>query len=179
MHTDQSFGLGSTLHAHRHKFGGILNGLDYDVWNPARPIRACAALRRRDPRPEVRQQARCGSACCCGGPKPIIAFVGRLDSQKGVHLIRHALFYASEHAPSSCCSARARRRLDEHFWQLKRRLNDNPDCHLELGFDEDLSHLIYAGADMVVVPSLYEPCGLTQLIGLRYGTVPIVRATAA
>lgn len=46
---------------------------------------------------------------------------------------------------------------------------------MELGFNEELSHLIYAGADMIIVPSNYEPCGLTQMIGLRYGTVPIVR----
>jgi glycogen synthase len=56
-------------------------------------------------------------------------------------------------------------------------LNDNPDCHLEIGFDEGLAHLIYAAADMVVMPSLFEPCGLSQLIALKYGTVPVVRAT--
>lgn len=55
-------------------------------------------------------------------------------------------------------------------------LNDSPDCHLEIGFDEDLSHLIYAGADMMLVPSQFEPCGLTQLIALRYGTIPVVRS---
>ena len=63
-----------------------------------------------------------------------------------------------------------------HFWQLKHFLNDNPDCHLEVGFDVELSHLIYAGADMILLPSLFEPCGLSQMIALRYGTVPIVRA---
>jgi len=56
-------------------------------------------------------------------------------------------------------------------------LNDNPDCHLEIGFDEGLAHLIYAAADMVVMPSLFEPCGLSQLIALKYGTVPVVRAS--
>ena len=55
-------------------------------------------------------------------------------------------------------------------------LNDNPDCHLEIGYDEELAHLIYAGADLLVMPSLYEPCGLTQMIAMRYGTVPVVRA---
>ena len=55
-------------------------------------------------------------------------------------------------------------------------LNDSPDCHLEISFDEDLSHLIYAGADMMLVPSQFEPCGLTQLIALRYGTIPVVRS---
>jgi starch synthase len=65
--------------------------------------------------------------------------------------------------------------INAHFRHEKNFLNDNPDCHLELGFNEELSHLIYAGADMIIVPSNYEPCGLTQMIGLKYGTVPIVR----
>jgi starch synthase len=68
-------------------------------------------------------------------------------------------------------------RLAHHFSTLKQQYNDNPDCHIELSFNEDLSHLIYAGADMIIVPSLFEPCGLTQLIGLKYGTVPVVRNT--
>ena len=65
--------------------------------------------------------------------------------------------------------------INSQFWHEKDFLNDNPDVHLELSFDESLAHLIYAGADMMVVPSNYEPCGLTQLISLKYGTVPIVR----
>ena len=67
--------------------------------------------------------------------------------------------------------------ISNHFWHLKNRLNDNPDCHIELAFNEELSHLVYAGSDMIVVPSLFEPCGLTQMIALKYGTVPIVRDT--
>jgi starch synthase len=66
--------------------------------------------------------------------------------------------------------------VNADFWQLKHHLNDNPDCHLEIGFDEGLAHLIYAGADMVVMPSMFEPCGLAQMTALKYGTVPIVRA---
>ena len=54
-------------------------------------------------------------------------------------------------------------------------MNESPDCHLEIGYDEELAHLIYAGADLIVVPSNFEPCGLTQMIALRYGTVPVVR----
>jgi starch synthase len=55
-------------------------------------------------------------------------------------------------------------------------LNDSPDCHLEIGYNEELSHLIYAGSDIMLVPSQFEPCGLTQLISLRYGTIPVVRS---
>jgi starch synthase len=66
--------------------------------------------------------------------------------------------------------------INAHFWHLKHFLNDNPDCHLEIGFNVELSHLIYAGADMILLPSLFEPCGLSQMIALKYGTVPIVRA---
>jgi starch synthase len=63
--------------------------------------------------------------------------------------------------------------ITDHFWHLK----DNPDCHLEIGYREDLAHLVYAGADLLVVPSMFEPCGLAPLIAMRYGTVPVVRAT--
>jgi starch synthase len=67
--------------------------------------------------------------------------------------------------------------VNDYFWQLKQQLNDNPDCHLEIGYNEELAHLIYAGADMMIIPSLFEPCGLTQIIAMKYGTIPIVRNT--
>ncbi len=73
-------------------------------------------------------------------------------------------------------SLRSQNRSRSAFWQLKHQLNDNPNCHLELRYDEELSHLIYAGSDMLIVPSLFEPCGLTQMIAMKYGTVPVVRA---
>ena len=66
--------------------------------------------------------------------------------------------------------------IHAQFWDLKHQLNDSPDCHLELAYDDALAHLIYAGADILVVPSLFEPCGLAQMIAMKYGTVPVVRA---
>jgi starch synthase len=65
--------------------------------------------------------------------------------------------------------------LDAYFRVLQRETAANPDCHLKLGYDEDLAHLIYAAADIMVIPSVYEPCGLTQMIAMRYGVVPVVR----
>lgn len=109
--------------------------------------------------------------------KPIISYVGRLEQQKGVPLIRHGVFFALAHgAQFVLLGTSPEPRINAEFWHLKRQLNDNPDCHLELGYHEELAHLIYAGSDMMIMPSLYEPCGLTQMIALKYGTVPIVRA---
>ena len=109
--------------------------------------------------------------------KPIVAYVGRLDSQKGVHLIHHAIFYAlARGAQFVLLGSSPDPAIGSHFWHLKHHLNDHPDVHLELQFSPELAHLVYAGADMLVMPSLFEPCGLAQLIALKYGTVPIVRA---
>lgn len=177
-HSDWGYGLGHILHVHQNKFGGILNGLDYEMWNP-----------ETDPHIPVHYsadsiEAKAGNTealrdrLWLGKPhKPIVAFVGRLDSQKGVHLIRHALFYALEHnAQFVLLGSSTEHGINADFWQIKHQLNDNPDCHLEIGYNEELAHLIYAGADILVVPSLFEPCGLTQMIALRYGTVPVVRS---
>ncbi len=178
LNTDMGYGLGHTLYLHRNKFGGVLNGLDYDTWNPEidryiphhynvndleGKYRDKEALRHRL---LLRQEY-----------KPLIAYVGRLDYQKGVHLIRHALFYSIWNgAQFVLLGSSPEGGINDYFWHLKHYLNDNPDCHLEIGFDEELAHLIYAGADMIVAPSMFEPCGLIQMIAMRYGTVPIVRA---
>jgi starch synthase len=65
--------------------------------------------------------------------------------------------------------------IDGIFRDLKHRTEGSGDCHLELAFDEELAHQVYAGADIIVVPSVYEPCGLSQMIAMRYGAVPVVR----
>jgi starch synthase len=93
-----------------------------------------------------------------------------------VHLIRHALFRSLEKsAQFVLLGSSTEQGINADFWHIKHDLNDNPDCHLEIGYNEELAHLIYAGADILVVPSMFEPCGLTQMIALRYGTVPVVR----
>ena len=94
-------------------------------------------------------------------------------------LVHHALFYTLAHRGQFVLIGDAHYHdgITNHFWHLKRYLNDNPDCHLEIGYREELAQLVYAGADLLAVPSMFEPCGLVPLIGMRYGTVPVVRAT--
>jgi starch synthase len=177
-HTDQGYGLGDTLHVHHNKFDGILNGLDYEVWNPE--IDPFIPYHFTIATPDNKygnKEALRDRLLLRKDYKPIIAYIGRLDIQKGVHLIRHGLSYSLENdAQFILLGSSPEASINNEFLQLKQDLNDNEDCHLEIGFNEELSHLIYAGADMIIMPSMYEPCGLAQMIALRYGTVPIVRA---
>jgi starch synthase len=177
--TDEGYGLEKILNDKDFKYQGILNGIDYDTWNPEKDtfISKKYGINTISDK-EHNKQALREKLMISQDNKPIIAAVGRLDPQKGVHLIKHTLFYALE---NNCqfvlLGSSPDKEISEYFWHLKYYLNDNPNCHLEIGYDDALAHLIYAGADMIVVPSLFEPCGLTQLISMKYGTVPIVRKT--
>ncbi|MGG6297071.1 glycogen synthase GlgA [Leptolyngbya sp. AN02str] len=175
---DFGYGLGHTLHLYRDKFTGILNGIDYNIWNPevdtyipyqyAKDDMAGKAQNKKALRERLKLQD--------DPTKPLICFIGRLDEQKGMHLVHHAIYHALKNdAQFVLLGSATDRSIDTWFAHERDFLSTHPDVHLELGFNEELSHLIYAGADMIVVPSNFEPCGLTQMISLKYGTVPIVR----
>ena len=173
----QGFGLEPTLHTHHMKYGGVVNGIDYDVWNPEvdHHLPTRYGVDNIDAKYDNKRALR-HRLMLADNEKPIVAFIGRLDPQKGLELVRHAIFYSLERgAQFVLLGSSPYQGINNDFWGLKHMLNDSPDCHLEIGFDEDLSHLIYAGADIMLVPSQFEPCGLTQLIALRYGTIPVVR----
>ena len=178
-HTDLGMGLQRILGVHQQKFGGVLNGIDCNFWNPDTdrhiPVRYNA--KTVDEKYKNKDALR-NRLWLRHDYKPIMSFVGRLDYQKGVDLIADAIPYCLN---TGCqfvlLGSSPHPQVNDRFLHLKRQYNDHPDCHLEIGFDEELSHLIYAGADMMLVPSLYEPCGLTQMIALKYGNVPIVRNT--
>jgi len=177
QNTDQGMGLQSLFQTYAHKFGGVLNGIDDAVWNPERdplipvnfgpdtlPLKAVnrRALRTRVGLPEV--------------DTPIFAVVSRLDRQKGVDLIRHAIrFLAAEACQLVLLGSALDPAIAEEFSRLKAETDDSAGCRLVLAYDEALAHLIFAGCDMLLIPSLYEPCGLTQMIAMKYGAVPIVR----
>jgi starch synthase len=175
--TEIGYGLQPTLERHQNKFCGILNGIAYDVWDPETD--------RYIPHPyavdcvtdkKLNQKALRSRLLLEDSDRPIVCFIGRLDDQKGVHLVHHALYYALERGAQFVLLGSATDySINTWFAHEKAVLNENPNCHLELGFNEELAHLIYAGSDLIVVPSNYEPCGLTQMIGLRYGAVPVVR----
>nr|MDJ0649125.1 glycosyltransferase [Xenococcaceae cyanobacterium MO_188.B19] len=171
------YGLGHTLEIHQSKFGGILNGVDYNIWNPEVDHHIPFPYSVDDMSGKAKNKTALRERLLLQNvDKPIIAYIGRLDQQKGVHLVHHAMYYAlNRGAQFVLLGSATEPGINSWFWHEKQHLNDHPDVHLELSFNEELAHLIYAGADMMVVPSNYEPCGLTQLISLKYGTVPIVR----
>ncbi|MGB1128191.1 MAG: glycogen synthase [Opitutales bacterium] len=174
----QGFGLEGALQTHGGKYGGVLNGIDYEAWNPRSdghiPTNYSAATIEKK---YANKRSLRERFLLANNEKPIIAHIGRLDPQKGLELVRHAIFYCVNHgAQFVLLGSSPEPSINAYFWHLKNELNDHPDCHLEIGFNEELAHLIYAGADMMLVPSRFEPCGLTQLIAMRYGTVPVVRS---
>jgi len=169
-------GLEQYLRARRDSLNGILNGIDYDSYDPAAdPALASnfkiATLERR-PLNKSALQLRLGLPV--DEHVPLLGVVSRLDPQKGIDLLPPAM-----------------RRLRDQSWQiailgtgstaieqsLKGLQDDFPNrVRVEIKYDAGLARQIYAGADLLLMPSRYEPCGLSQMIALRYGCVPIVSA---
>lgn len=158
---------------------GILNGIDYDFWNPATdPFLDSAAGYANFSADDPSGKAKCKAALQAemGLPReadvPLMAMVTRLDAQKGLDLVR-AVLPDLKGAQIVILGTGAH----EYETFFAQEAQVRPDVAVALKFDERLAHRIYAGADMFLMPSRFEPCGLGQMIALRYGTIPIVRAT--
>jgi starch synthase len=171
-------GLEDVLRARGRDLVGILNGVDYGVWSPERDPFLGEHYDATDLAPKRRIKetlvARLKLAPAAG--TALVGVVGRLVEQKGIDLLAMALPALLQGTSASfavlgngdaALAAELRRLSDAHRTRL---------AFIE-GYDEALAHEIFAGSDLTVVPSRYEPCGLTQMYALRYGTIPVVRAT--
>lgn len=157
---------------------GILNGVDYDVWGPTKDPFIDVRYDAGDIAPKYRLK---GSLCVRLGLEPdqnapLVGVVSRLATQKGIDLLTAVLpvLLAETRANFAILgSGDAAVAAD-----LTRIAAENPRrVSFTDGYDEPLAHRIFAGSDVFLVPSRYEPCGLTQMYALRYGTIPVVRAT--
>uniref|UniRef100_A0A7S3R3Z4 starch synthase n=1 Tax=Dunaliella tertiolecta TaxID=3047 RepID=A0A7S3R3Z4_DUNTE len=166
--------------AHSYKFSGIRNGIDPDLWDTESNMfleTGYDAETVVEGKAAARAALRSRLGLTGWGDKFIVAVVSRLTPQKGVPLIKHCAFRTTERGGQFVLLGSAPDpRVQSEFDGMAASMGGQ-DAAFCFKYDEPLSHLIYAAADMVVVPSMFEPCGLTQMIAMRYGAVPIVRHT--
>ncbi|MDX1382329.1 MAG: glycogen synthase, partial [Thermoanaerobaculia bacterium] len=172
------FGLDGLLRARAERLVGIVNGVDYGEWSPEADPHIPHRYSPADPAPkELDKRALMAEAGLAYDPEvPVVGIVSRLTAQKGFDLLVDV-------APELLARRDLRlvvlgtgeSGLEGFFHRLERDFPRRVSFYC--GFDNPLAHRIQAGSDLFLMPSRYEPCGLTQLYSLRYGTVPIVRRT--
>lgn len=171
-------GLHDVLRGHKNGVAGILNGLDYRIWNPktdgfiarrysADDFEPAKLTNKRQLQKELELEAR--------DDVPLFAFIGRLSHQKGIDLILEAVEdLAGMGAQMAFLSVG-----DGDYQKRLNRFASRHACRVAVRFEfnDPLAHRIYAGSDLFLMPSQFEPCGLSQMISLCYGTIPIVFKT--
>lgn len=170
-------GLDGLLRARRDHLHGIMNGIDYTVWNPATdphiPVHYTISSIGGKTRCKKALQEELGLEIA--SDVPLIAMISRLDPQKGFDLVEGILDELMSNPIQFVLLGTGHPQYHALFEQKAEKWRGRMSVNLR--FDNPLAHRIEAGADMFLMPSRYEPCGLNQLYSMRYGTVPIVRAT--
>lgn len=172
-------GLEGLLQLERRKCTGILNGIDTDIWDPA----SDAFLEKKYPVRTVVSGKKANKDWLCkefglDSEKPLFVFIGRLVAEKGADILPHTIYHAFEKYRRNfnvLVLGSGDPNVEQGLFALEHVLKGNYSSYI--GYNEKLSHIMYAGADFLLMPSRVEPCGLNQLYALRYGTVPIVRRT--
>lgn len=174
-----SNGLEYLFYVERDKGVGIINGIDTDVWNPETDpmlpehFNATTVAKGKQKNKEILCERFALSP-----DKPLVAFIGRLVDEKGSDQLPAAIERSiKEHGDKvNFLVLGAGESATEMSLNLLKQLYPK-NCNVFIGYDESLAHLIYAGADFLLMPSRVEPCGLNQMYSMRYGTMPIVRST--
>ena len=173
-------GLDGLLRHRQYDLHGILNGLDYDTWNPAND--PYLAHNFSSEAVDERLHNKRALQARVGLPQrddiPLVAMVSRLTWQKGLDLmghVSHLLMNGFSGEAQFIVLGTGDRQYEDMFAQLANYHQNK--MRAILAYDADLAPLIYAGSDMFLMPSLFEPCGLGQLIAMRYGSMPVVRST--
>ncbi|MBE9504900.1 MAG: glycogen synthase GlgA [Proteobacteria bacterium] len=170
-------GLESVLQKRKGDLFGIINGVDYDDWNPETDKLIPATYSARDLRGKRRCKRSLKKYFKLSGHAdlPVIGMVSRLDSQKGFEIIEAAENGLMKLPLQFVFLGSGSKKIQAYLEDLADRYPDKVALHI--GYSEALAHLIEAGSDLYLMPSRYEPCGLNHFYSLKYGTIPIVRAT--
>lgn len=169
-------GLEGLLNQRRDRLHGILNGIDNTVWNPAadKYLTQCYSAESLADKSVNKLALQADLGLCPQADRPLVGLVGRLVEQKGLELILPVLADILATGVQLVILGTGERRYEQ---QLRTAAAQNPgEMAVVLAYDESLAHRIEAAADIFLMPSLFEPCGLNQLYSLRYGTLPLVRA---
>lgn len=168
-------GLHGLLRLRAEVVSGILNGIDFDLWNPETDevIVKKYGVDSINLKYENKKALQKQNKLSVRATIPLIGMISRLTDQKGFDILAKAL----EKIMNLKCQLIILGTGDPKYHELLNKMNKKfpKQIGIKLGFDAALAELIYAGSDMFLMPSLYEPCGLGQLISFKYGTVPIVR----
>ena len=173
------FGFDGILRSRGADLAGILNGIDYDEWNPATdryvgvPYDAAHLDRKRVAKRQLLELIGLPSGER-GLDRPVVGMVSRLVDQKGFDLLARSIDDLLRMDAAYVLLGSGDRRHEEQWQALAAAHPDR--VAVRIGFNEALAHQIEAGADLFLMPSRFEPCGLNQMYSLRYGTVPVVRA---
>jgi len=177
MTPEHGTGLDGVLRAVSGRFSGILNGIDIEEWNPATdPLLPSNFDSRKLGGKTATKQAlvrEAGLAQNAGAA--LLGVVSRMVDQKGFQLLLPILGGLLEAGAQAVILGSGDVVYEQGFQRVAARYPEN--CKVWIGFDNALAHRIYGGCDMLLMPSIYEPCGLNQMYSLRYGTLPVVRLT--
>ena len=165
-----------TLRGVQYKLRGILNGIDYEVFNPEKDkyIKANYNVHSLENK-EINKKAVCEYFGLKYNPsRPLIAFISRLVDQKGIDLIRDMQYELQKLEADFVLIGSGNKDYENLFIWLS---NNTANIRTFVGYDSKMANQLYAGSDFFLMPSKFEPCGLSQLIAMHYASLPIVRAT--
>lgn len=175
---DYGCGLEDSLKNRKENLSGIINGLDLDVWNPETD----KFIKSKYSKDSViegkrvnKKQLQKLTQLPVKDDVPIFSFVGRLDYQKGFDLIIDALKEMMNFNCQVIIQGLGEKKYSDELKKIEAANSEKLSVNIK--FDEKLAHSIYAGSDAFLLPSRFEPCGLSQLIAMKYGTIPIVTQT--
>ena len=177
MTKEFSYGMDYILQYRSHDFYGILNGVDYETWNPEtdKLIKQNYGLNSFEKKIENKKELLNQFGMPFSKNVPLIGIISRLAIQKGFDLISLSLDYLSKLNCQWIILGAGEKYYEEMLQAFANYHPEKAACYI--GYNNELAHQIEAGADMFLMPSHYEPCGLNQIYSLKYGTVPIVRKT--
>ncbi len=170
-------GLSGVLHERKKDLRGILNGIDYTIWNPLSDeyIYRKYDMKSVDAKIENKRALVSKMGLTFDETTPVIGAISRLVEQKGFDLVLESLEELMKQKVQFVMLGSGDPELEKQFDKFQKKYPKQ--MGITFGYDEELAHLIEAGSDLFLMPSKYEPCGLNQMYSMRYGTIPIVRST--